>query len=263
VNSHSGIPGVRLDDARKHPRWVASIELAGQKPVAEHFRIDKYGYEQAFDLAIQARKRMLSMVVDQKTIRAPRDPVVLALAPERVVTEVVVPLTSDFKAPERIHSSGVPGVFRFMHRKRRPDGSILEVPMWGAEYRWPDKAKLRCTYATSRFGEDVARQMALAQHMAWQQNPPAKPVKGAPRKGPNGSRKPICSVQRRVRPSKSRSGGPDIVSWQVIYRFPDDGQQRSATFSVALYGEDGAYDRAAERRQQWEKMPPPKLRPTK
>lgn len=262
ANSHSGIPGVRLDDARNPPRWIASIELAGQKPVAKFFRIDKYGYEQAFELAVQARKLMLDMVVDQKTIRAPGDPVVLALAPERVVTEVVVPLTSDFKAPERNHSSGVPGVFRFMHRKKRPDGSIWEVPMWGAEYRWPDKAKLRRIYATSRFGDDGARQMALAQHAAWQQNPPAKPVKGAARKGPNGSRKPICTVQRTVQPSRSRSGGPERVYWQVIYRFPDDGQQRSATFSVALYGEDGAYQRAAERRQQWEQIPPPKLWPT-
>lgn len=259
ANSHSGIPGVRLDECRS-PKWVASIELAGKGTVFRSFRIDKYGPEQAFELAVQARKWMLDMVVDQKTIRTPRDPVVLALAPERVVTEVVVPLTSDFKAPERDHSSGVPGVFRAMHRKKRLDGGLWERPMWCAEYRWPDKAKLRRVYAVSRFGEEGARQMALDQHAAWQQNPPAKPIKGASRKKPNGSRKPICSVQRKVQRSRSRLGGPDTDYWQVIYRFPDDGQQRSATFSVALYGEDGAYERASERCEQWQRTPPPKLR---
>ena len=132
--------------------------------------------------------------------------------------------------------------------------------MWGAEYRWPDKTKLRRIYAISRFGEEEARQMAFDQHAAWQQNPPDKPIKGASRKKPNGSRKPICSVQRKIQ--RSRSNGPDEAYWQVIYRFPDDGQQRTSTFSVALYGEDGAYERATERCQQWEQTPPPKLRPT-
>ncbi len=41
--------------------------------------------------------------------------------------------------------------------------------------------------------------------------------------------------------AESRFAG--TVHWQVIYRFADDGQQRSATFSVGLYGEDGAYRR--------------------
>ncbi len=255
-NSHSGVPGVRLDLSRTPNRWVADIRLPEQGSVSQTFCVKKFGYEQAFELAKQARLQMLNMVVDQKTIRAKCDPVLVALAPHRVVTDVVVPRTSDFVAPASRTSSDVPGVFRFMYKRRRPDGSLLESPMWAAEYRWPDKTILRRTYSIARFGERVARQLALDQHARWKEAPPTKPIKGVSRKKPNGSRKPICSVQRKIQ--RSRSHGGALAYWQVIYRFPDDGHQRTATFSVSLYGEDGAYRRALECCQQWQCTPPAK-----
>ncbi|MFN3437119.1 MAG: AP2/ERF family transcription factor [Acidovorax sp.] len=260
-NSHSGVPGVRLDQSRTPNRWVADIRLPQQGSVTQTFCVRKFGYEQAFELALQARLQMLGMVVDQKTIRSQCDPVLVALAPHRVVTDVVVPLTSDFVAPAPRTSSEIPGVFHFLYKRRRPDGSLLESPMWAAEYRWPDKTILRRTYSVARFGEETARQMALDQLAMWKETPPSKPIKGASRKKPNGSRKPICSVQRKIQ--RSRSHGGALAYWQVIYRFPDDGQQRTATFSVSLYGEDGAYERAARRCQLWQHMPPTRLSTTK
>ena len=256
-NSRSGVPGVRLDQSRTPNRWVADIRFPQQGSVSQTFCVRKFGYEQAFELALQARVQMLSQVMDQKTIRSQCDPVLVALAPHKVVTEVVVPLTSDFVAPAPHTSSDVPGVFRFMYKRQRPDGSLLESPMWAAEYRWPDKAVLRRTYSIARFGEQTARQMAMDQHAMWKEAPPSKPIKGASRKKPNGSRKPICSVQRKIQ--RSRSHGGDLAFWQVTYRFPDDGRQRTATFSVSLYGEDGSYERAAQRCQQWQHMPPERL----
>ncbi|MCO5358621.1 AP2/ERF family transcription factor [Acidovorax kalamii] len=253
-NSHSGVPGVRLDQSRTPNRWVANIRLPDQGSVSQTFCVKKFGFEQAFELAKQARLQMLSRVLDRKTIRARCDPVLVALAPHRVVTDVVVPLTSEYVAPPPHTSSDVPGLFRFIYKRRRPDGSLLESPMWAAEYRWPDKTVLRRTYSIARFGEQAARQLALDQHAMWKEAPPPKPVKGASRKKRNGSRKPICSVQRKIQ--RSRSHGGALAYWQVIYRFTDDGQQRTATFSVSLYGEDGAYERAVERCQLWQCMPP-------
>lgn len=254
ANSHSGIPGVRLNDDRPPGRWVASIVLNGRS-MSNSFSVKRYGYDQAFELALQARKQMLRLVVDRKTIRPPCDPA-LELAPEHVVTDVVVP-PSVFVAVLN-HSSDVPGVFRFLFRRQRPDGSWLETPTWGAEYRWPDKMVVRRTYSVTRFGEDGARQMAFDQHAAWSRSPPARLVRDGKRKKHSQSRKPICSVERKIQ--HARSDGRPLAYWQVIYRFPDDGQQRSATYSVARYGEDGARARADDKCLEWQSAPPARLR---
>lgn len=255
ANCHSGIPGVRLSKTSASERWIASIRLSEGGSTSASFCVKKYGFDQAFELAVQARKQMLALVVDQKTFRAPCDPV-LELAPQCVVTDVVVPLTSGSVTAVSRPSIDVQGVFRFIYRRRRPDGTWLESPMWGAEYRWPDKVITRRTYSVTRFGEDVSRQMAVDQRAVWDQHPPDKPLKGATRKGRRASRKPICSTHRKIQ--RSRSDGRSLAYWQVVYRFPDDGHQRSATFSVARYGEDGARALADAQCQQWLRKPPAK-----
>ena len=256
ADNHSGVPGVILDTSRQSPRWVATISYAGRGSISKTFNIAKYGAEQAFELATRERERMLAKVVDQRTVRPLADPAV-ALAPVQVVTALVVPPSYAHPRPVHTTSCDVPGVFRFMHRRKRPDGSMWETAMWGAEYRWPDKVIRRKVYAVSRFGEEAAKQMALAQHAAWQNAPPARPIKGAPRK-PNGSRKPVCEVQCKTQRSRSQAGGSNYVYWQAIYRFADDGQQRTATFSATRYGEDEAFRMATECCAQWQREPPPK-----
>ena len=256
ARNRSGVPGVFLAKSHGSPSWVASIAYENRRSTSKTFSIAKYGARQAFELATQARARMLAMVVDRRTIRKQADPAV-ALAPVQVVTAMVVPPSYALPRPVHTTSCDVLGVFRFMYRRKRPDGSVWETAMWAAEYRWPERVLSRKVYAVSRFGEDAAKQMALAQLAAWQLNPPAPPVQGAPRKR-NGSRKPVCEVQRKLQRSRSQAGGPDNAYWQAIYRFTDDGQQRTATFSVTRYGEEEALRLATQCCAQWQREPPPK-----
>lgn len=64
-NNTSGVPGVRLRKERGVAiAWRTSITLR-KKEQAQSFSIRQYGYEQAFEMAVAARKKMLEQVLAQ------------------------------------------------------------------------------------------------------------------------------------------------------------------------------------------------------
>ena len=253
----SGIPGVYLLASQVPPKWMASIQYADGRRVGKTFCTNKYGFEAAREMAIQARRRMLDDVVDQKTIRATNE-IVQTLAPDLPVDDVLVmPSMAEYPRPVHTPSTDVPGVFLNKQPHKDKHGQEVIRHVWVAEYRWPDKKIRRVTFSESRYGAEQAKQMALDQHAAWQINPPDRVVPGAPRKVAVG-RKPVSEVQRLVVKRKTKAGIVESASWIVQYRWSEDGRVQQAAFAVERYGEDEALRLATLQRQQWLQTPPEK-----
>lgn len=258
TSTHSGIPGVILIQSGNTSKWRAQIHYADGSKKSKSFSVAKYGAEMAFQLAVEMRRKMLEAVVDQKTVR-PTHEVVLALAPEYRVTEVVLPSSTEYPKPQRTVSSEVPGVLRFMQKSKGPDRQARSKPVWMAEYCFADKTHRRKTFSVDRYGEEEAKQMAIDQQAAWQHEAPSPRVKGAGRSAVSG-RKPVSDIKRKVVTRQNVHGSTEKVFWMVVYRFSDgdDSRRQHASFSVARYGEERAKQMAQQQRQAWMLNPPDK-----
>tara|TARA_R110001583_G_scaffold45415_6_gene143052 strand:+ start:1372 stop:1866 length:495 start_codon:yes stop_codon:yes gene_type:complete len=65
--------------------------------------------------------------------------------------------------PRRHNTSGIPGVYRYAKRYKLKDGCVKELWYW--EAHWPDKKPGefgKATFSIQRFGEQRAKQMAIA-----------------------------------------------------------------------------------------------------
>lgn len=71
-NSSAEIPGVVRSAPKRQPEgiWQARLKLAGQPAQIASFSVRKFGEAEAYELAIQARKRMLANADDQPFLHA-------------------------------------------------------------------------------------------------------------------------------------------------------------------------------------------------
>ncbi|WP_374432252.1 AP2/ERF family transcription factor [Ideonella dechloratans] len=97
-NNTSGTPGVSLMRVRRkradghlaeEQYWVARLEQKGQRRQTRRFSVAKYGYEGAYDMAVQAR---LAMVATVTGLRLCHTPDCLKPAPDAELTAAEQPL---------------------------------------------------------------------------------------------------------------------------------------------------------------------------
>ncbi|MCZ8254502.1 MAG: hypothetical protein O9327_02320 [Polaromonas sp.] len=71
-NSPAEIPGVVRSAPKRQPDgiWQARLKIAGQRAQVESFSVRRYGEDQAYELAVQARKRMLAAADDEPFLHA-------------------------------------------------------------------------------------------------------------------------------------------------------------------------------------------------
>ncbi|WP_374429474.1 AP2/ERF family transcription factor [Ideonella dechloratans] len=79
-NNTSGTPGVTLMTVRRkradghvaeEQHWVARLERQGQRRQAKRFSVARYGYERAYELAVQARLAMVATVTGLRLCQTP------------------------------------------------------------------------------------------------------------------------------------------------------------------------------------------------
>jgi hypothetical protein len=63
-NNRSGVPGVHFLKTERQPRgiWQAKIKLPTGKKITRTFSVRKFGSRKAFELAVEARREMLTLV---------------------------------------------------------------------------------------------------------------------------------------------------------------------------------------------------------
>lgn len=72
-NNHSGVPGVQLIKQVNQPQgsWQARLKQPDGKELTKAFSVLKYGYENAFKLAVEARSELLTLVEDKPYLHHP------------------------------------------------------------------------------------------------------------------------------------------------------------------------------------------------
>lgn len=72
-NNTTGVPGVHLVKSASQPdgAWQAKITLPDGHKVHKSFSIRKFGYADAFDLAVKARTELLELVDDRPYLMHP------------------------------------------------------------------------------------------------------------------------------------------------------------------------------------------------
>lgn len=73
TNNQSGVPGVQFIQPKIQPQgsWQARLKLPDGKEVTRTFAVLKYGYEDAFKLAVEARKELLGLVENKPYLHHP------------------------------------------------------------------------------------------------------------------------------------------------------------------------------------------------
>ena len=72
-NNVSGVPGVHFHKTTSQPLgfWQATIHLSDKRRTAKSFSVRKHGNDEAFQLAVAARAKMLAMVQDRPYLYHP------------------------------------------------------------------------------------------------------------------------------------------------------------------------------------------------
>lgn len=72
-NNTSGVPGVTFHQTPRQPEgiWQAGLTLANGKRLRKSFSVLLHGHQQAFDLAVAARRTMLQEAEDRPYLYAP------------------------------------------------------------------------------------------------------------------------------------------------------------------------------------------------
>ncbi|MCZ2173282.1 MAG: hypothetical protein LC110_01975 [Burkholderiales bacterium] len=73
ANNQSGVPGVQFIHPRKQPlgSWQARLKLPDGKEVTRTFAVKRYGHDEAFRLAVKARRELLETIEDKPYLLHP------------------------------------------------------------------------------------------------------------------------------------------------------------------------------------------------
>jgi AP2 domain len=72
-NNTSGVPGVHFLTTAAQPQglWQAKIKLPDGRKVHKSFSVRRFGYDEAFALAIKARAQLLQLIEDRAYLKHP------------------------------------------------------------------------------------------------------------------------------------------------------------------------------------------------
>lgn len=146
---------------------MALVEIGGRKR-SKTFSVRKYGEEEAFRLAVEARRTLLAAASmgdvgaaepdrDTGTTANGKDDLLRAPAGSNVLPN-----------PYATFSCEVRGVFLRLNTWRRKDGTVTVTPRWVAAMNTPDGRYLRRHFSVPRFGDETARRMAIEQRRIWE-----------------------------------------------------------------------------------------------
>lgn len=73
TNNQSGVPGVQFIRPRNQPQgsWQARLKLSDGKELTRTFAVGKYGFDAAYQLAVEARKELLDQIEDRPFLQHP------------------------------------------------------------------------------------------------------------------------------------------------------------------------------------------------
>ena len=163
----SGVPGVyrlRGDGGR----WAAIIHLADGRTRKQSFAIARYGEQEAFRLAVEARQRLLAETGGTLA----RDPELRRRHDDDLLPEPQVAIPALKTAPPDNPyayeaSCDVVGV-HLAHKKGITAHGVHKVRVyWMAELRKPDGRYIRKGFPVERLGNEEAKRRAIDQRMAW------------------------------------------------------------------------------------------------
>lgn len=73
ANNQSGVPGVQFIQPKNQPQgsWQARLKLPDGKELTRTFAVKRYGYDEAFRLAVKARQKLLETIEDKPYLLHP------------------------------------------------------------------------------------------------------------------------------------------------------------------------------------------------
>ncbi|MBI1907209.1 MAG: AP2 domain-containing protein [Rhodocyclales bacterium] len=233
-----GVPGVSRVSDRTGEHWKAHVYLSDGRQKTRQFSIAKYGEDRAYQLAVEARHKLLALVEGT----AP------ACAPARHDNPPVVDFDEVLRQPTRLDPQPNPyaspiacevvGVHltHVKDKRPRPDGSHQVTSYWTAVIEREDGTPLRRYFSVPRHGDEEARRRAIAQRQAWE----AQRARGEPytaRSGAAAGASGVIGVYRHD------------TGWRACITLPD-GRIKTRYFAIHKYGDEGARQRAIEARAQ-------------
>lgn len=73
TNNQSGVPGVQFIQPKTQPlgSWQARLKLSDGKELTRTFAVGKYGFDDAYRLAVEARRELLETIEDKPYLLHP------------------------------------------------------------------------------------------------------------------------------------------------------------------------------------------------
>jgi hypothetical protein len=73
TNNQSGVPGVQFIRPKNQPQgsWQARLKLPDGRELTRTFAVGKYGFDDAYQLAVDARKELLDQIEDKPFLQHP------------------------------------------------------------------------------------------------------------------------------------------------------------------------------------------------
>ncbi|MBI1906574.1 MAG: AP2 domain-containing protein [Rhodocyclales bacterium] len=231
----SGVPGVSRVSDRTGEHWKARVHLSDGRVRTRQFSIAKYGDDQAYRLAVEARRKLLALVEGTAPgyarLRRNDQPVKdfdAVLRPPAYLN----PEPNPYAPPPACEVMGV-HLTHVKDKRPRLDGSHQVTSYWTAVIEREDGAPLRRYFSVPRHGDEKARRLAIAQRAAWE----AQRARGEPYTVQRGGASGVKGVLR--------SG----AVWLARIRMPD-GRIKTRSVAIQKYGDEGARQRAIEARAQ-------------
>ena len=239
-NNTSGVPGVTLKKGEGRGSWLALIHWPDGSKEGRSFSIGKYGNDEAFEMAVAARKDMLERaqgwMAKHPQSAPPKHMQVPAIEAVCILPTSARPQTNK---RQRLMPAGV-RVWRYSTRSA--DGQPVPQRRWVVEHSQDGEIVKRKTFCVKRHGEDLAKELALEQHALWQLAPPASAAKKRNRylAGPGG----------RVAVYRLPEQGGEHPSW-VVRLYKPNGERVLKQFSVNRHGEEAARQMALDWQVRW------------
>ena len=239
-NNTSGVPGVTLKKGEGRGSWLALIHWPDGSKERRSFAIGKYGNDEAFEMAVAARKDMLERAQGWMAKHPQSAPPKHMQVP--AIEGVCVLPTSARPQPNKQQRLIPVGVRVWTYSTRSADGQPVPQRRWVVEHSQDGVVVKRKTFCVKRHGEELAKELALEQYALWQLAPPEPATKKRNRylAGPGG----------RVTVYRLPEQGGEHPSW-VVRLYKPNGERVLKQFSVNRHGEEEARQMALGWQTRW------------